>query len=70
MELVFVGFSMRKVICYSKAHLVCNKQTLVFPAFAPYKKPKKRCPLLGYGPQVTMSNKNSSMRGQINGEIW
>jgi hypothetical protein len=31
---------------YGKAHLVCNKQTLVFPVFPPYKKPKKRCPLL------------------------
>jgi outer membrane protein assembly factor BamD len=30
----------------SKAHFVCNKQMLVFPAFAAYKKPEKRCVLL------------------------
>jgi hypothetical protein len=29
---------------YSKAHFVCNK--LVFPAFATYKKPEKKCALL------------------------
>jgi hypothetical protein len=33
----------KDAFCYSKAHLICNKQTLVFPAFAAYKKPEKRC---------------------------
>jgi hypothetical protein len=31
---------------YSKGHLVCPKQTLVFQAFADYEKPEKRCLLL------------------------